>query len=318
MSWHLSAPIVALLSIPVVATAQHRVNWPDSAWRAIGPASFGGRVDDIEAVPDDPRIIFVGTASGGVFRSLNNGTTWEPVFDAQQALSIGDIAIAPSDRNIVWVGTGEANSRQSSMWGDGVYRSLDGGSTWQHMGLRETQSIGRIVIDARDPSTVFVAAVGHLFGPNEQRGLYRTHNGGKSWQKVLGVDANTGVTDVAMSPNGRTLFAATYLRRRRAFAFVGGGPSSGLWRSTDGGDAWKRLAILPDSVSIGRIGIAIAPSDPNVVYALVEAREGGVFRSSDAGLTWTKRSTMQERPSYFSQIRIDPTNPDRLDRKSVV
>ena len=312
MSTYLAACTAVVGLGPPPLFAQSARSWPDSAWRAIGPALFGGRVDDIEAVPGDPRVIFVGTASGGVFRTLNNGTTWQAVFDASSALSIGDIAIAPSDRNVVWVGTGEANNRQSSTWGDGVYRSTDGGTTWQNMGLRETQSIGRIVIDPRDPSTVFVAAVGHLFGPNEQRGLYRTHNGGKSWQKVLGVDANTGVTDVAMSPNGRTLFAATYLRRRRAFAFVGGGPSSGLWRSTDGGDAWKRLAILPDSVSIGRIGIAIAPSDPNVVYALVEAREGGVFRSSDAGLTWTKRSTMQERPSYFSQIRIDPTNPDRL------
>ena len=173
MSARISAIVVAVLSTPALLSAQRQANWPDSAWRAIGPASFGGRVDDIEAVAEDPRIIFVGTASGGVFRTLNNGTTWQPVFDAAQALSIGDIAIAPSDRNVIWVGTGEANNRQSSTWGDGVYRSLDGGTTWQNMGLRETQSIGRIVIDPRDANTVFVAAVGHLFGPNEQRGLYR-------------------------------------------------------------------------------------------------------------------------------------------------
>ncbi|PYP65627.1 MAG: hypothetical protein DMD26_10390 [Gemmatimonadetes bacterium] len=226
-------------------------------------------MDDIEAVPSDPRIIFVGTASGGVFRTLNNGTTWQPVFDAQPALSIGDIAIAPSDRNVIWVGTGEANNRQSSTWGDGVYRSLDGGTTWQNMGLRETQSIGRIVIDPRDANTVFVAAVGHLFGPNEQRGLYRTRNGGKSWEKVLGVDTNTGVTDVAMAADGRTLFAATYLRRRRAWGFVGGGATSGLWRSLDGGDSWQHITSgLPDE-DVGRIGIDIAKSDPNIVYALI-------------------------------------------------
>jgi photosystem II stability/assembly factor-like uncharacterized protein len=312
ISLYLAACTAVVGLHPALLFAQGAGSWPDSAWRAIGPASFGGRVDDIEAVAGDPRIIFVGTASGGVFRTLNNGTTWQAVFDASPALSIGDIAIAPSDRNVVWVGAGEANNRQSSTWGDGVYRSTDGGTTWQNMGLRETQSIGRIVIDPRDPTTVFVAAVGHLFGPNEQRGLYRTHDGGKSWQKVLGVDANTGVTDVAMSPNGRTLFAATYFRRRRAWGFVGGGPSSGLWRSTDGGDTWQRLATGLPNGDVGRIGIAIAPSDPNVVYALIEARDGGVFRSTDAGLTWTKRSPLQERPSYFSQIRIDPTNPDRL------
>jgi len=278
----------------------------------IGPGAFGGRVDDIEAVPSDPRIIFVGTASGGVFRSVNNGTTWEPVFDAQRALSIGDIAIAPSDPRVVWVGTGEANNRQSSTWGDGVYRSTDGGTTWRNMGLRETQSIGRIVIDPHDPSTVFVAAVGHLFGPNEDRGLYRTHDAGSSWQRVLAVDANTGVTDVAIMPDGRTLLAATYLRRRRAWGFVGGGRTSGLWRSTDGGDRWQRLTNGLPAGEAGRIAIDVAKSDPNIVYAWIEAKEGGIFRSDDGGITWSRRSPYQERPSYFSQIRIDPKNPDHV------
>jgi photosystem II stability/assembly factor-like uncharacterized protein len=227
-------------TLPLDVSAQQspkEAQWPDTAWRQIGPASIGGRVSDIEAVAVDPRIIFVGAASGGVFRSLNNGVTWEPVFDADgTALSIGDIAIAPSDRNIVWVGTGEANNRQTSTWGDGVYRSLDGGSTWRNMGLHDTQSIGRVVIDPHDPRIVFVAAAGHLFGPNEQRGLYRTRDGGATWQKVLGIDANTGVIDVALAPDGRTLFAASYERRRRAFGFVGGGPASAIWRSLDGGD----------------------------------------------------------------------------------
>jgi photosystem II stability/assembly factor-like uncharacterized protein len=297
---------------PTRLVAQRPLPWPDSAWRAIGPASFGGRIDDIEAVTDDPHTIFVGTASGGVFRTLNNGTTWEPVFDAQAALSIGDIAIAPSNRNVVWVGTGEANNRQSSTWGDGVYRSLDGGTTWRNMGLRETQTIGRVVIDPRDANTVFVAAVGHLFGPNEERGLYRTRNGGESWEKVLGVDANTGVTDVTITPDGRTLLAATYLRRRRAWGFVGGGPTGGLWRSVDGGDHWQRLTGgLPDG-DIGRIGLDIARSDPNIIYAVIESEKGGVFRSMDRGATWTRQSTLDERPSYFSQIRVDPKNPERV------
>ena len=175
------------------------------------------------------------------FAAVNNGTTWEPVFDelgrSRSATSRSRRAI----RNVVWVGTGEANNRQSSTWGDGVYRSLDGGTTWQHMGLRETQSIGRIVIDPHDPNTVFVAAVGHLFGPNEERGLYRTKDGGAHWQKVLGVDANTGVTDVAIAPDGHTLFAATYQRRRRAFGFVGGGPRA------DSGVRWTAATLAaPD------------------------------------------------------------------------
>ena len=303
---------LVVLLLPSLAAAQRAGNWPDSSWRAIGPALFGGRVDDIEAVVDDPKTIFVATASGGVFRSVNNGTTWEAVFDANRALSIGDIAIAPSDRNIVWVGTGEANNRQSSTWGNGVYRSRDGGTTWQYMGLRETQTISRIVIDPHDPNTVFVAALGHLFGPNEERGLYRTRDGGASWLKVLSVDANTGVTDVVMTPDGRTLVAATYLRRRRAWGFVGGGPTSGLWRSTDGGDHWQRLTKgLPEG-DIGRIGLDIARSDPNIMYAVIEAQQGGVFKSTDRGATWVKQSALDERPNYFSQIRVDPKNPDRV------
>ncbi len=292
------AAIVAV-ACSTAADAQRPRTWPDStSWRHLGPAAFGGRIDDIEAVADDPRIIFVGAASGGVFRSMNNGVTWEPVLDRYaNTLSVGDIAIAPSDRNIVWAGMGEPNSRQSSTWGDGVYRSLDGGTTWQHMGLRETQTIGRIVIDPRDANTVFVAALGHLWGPNEQRGLYRTKDGGRTWQKVLGVDDNTGAVDVAIDRDGRTVFAATYQRRRRAFGFAGSGPGSGLWRSLDGGDTWERLTTangLPTG-DMGRIGIALAASEPGVVYAVIESRNGGVFRSNDRGRTWTRQSGTNQR-----------------------
>jgi photosystem II stability/assembly factor-like uncharacterized protein len=291
-------------------------SWPDStSWRHLGPAAFGGRIDDIEAVADDPRIIFVGTASGGVFRSVNNGVTWEPVLDRYaNTLSVGDIAIAPSDRNVVWVGMGEPNSRQSSTWGDGVYRSIDGGTTWQHMGLRETQTIGRIVIHPRDPNTVFVAALGHLWGPNEQRGLFRTKDGGRTWQKMLAVDDNTGAVDVALGRDGRTLVAATYQRRRRAFGFAGSGPGSGLWRSLDGGDTWERLTTangLPAG-DLGRIGVAMAVSEPDVVYAVVESRNGGVFRSKDRGRTWTRQSSTNQRASYYSQIRVDPNDANRV------
>jgi photosystem II stability/assembly factor-like uncharacterized protein len=324
------AVAAALLAAPATTAAQRTraagaepapprvatLSWPDStSWRHLGPAAFGGRIDDIEAVADDPRIIFIGAASGGVFRSVNNGVTWDAVLDGQaSSLSVGDIAIAPSDRNVVWVGMGEPNNRQSSTWGDGVYRSLDGGTTWRHMGLRDTQTIGRIVIDPRDPNTVFVAAVGHLWGPNEERGLYRTTDGGRSWRKVLEVDEHTGATDVAMDRDGRTLFAATYQRRRRAFGFAGSGPGSALWRSLDGGDTWERLTSahgLPTG-DLGRIGVAIAPSEPNVVYAVIEAQGGGVFRSGDRGRTWTRQSATNQRASYYSQIRVDPGDASRV------
>lgn len=190
-------------------------------WRHIGPSSFGGRIDDIEAIPGRPSTIFVGTAGGGVFRTTNNGTTWAPVFDRDgRSTSIGDIAIAPSDPGIVWVGTGEPNNRQSSTWGDGIYRSLDGGETWTHMGLKETHHIGRVVIHPRNPNTVFVAALGHLWGPNDDRGVYRTTDGGTTWKKVLAGNNVTGAVDVALDPDGRTVYAAMYQRQRRGFGFV--------------------------------------------------------------------------------------------------
>jgi photosystem II stability/assembly factor-like uncharacterized protein len=283
-------------------------------WRHIGPASFGGRIDDIEAVATNPSIIFVGTASGGVFKTVNNGVTWSPVFDRDgTALSIGDIAIAPSDANIIWVGTGEPNGRQSSSWGDGVYKSLDGGETWKHMGLRDTQHIGRIVVHPRNPDIVYVAAMGHLWGPNPERGLFRTEDGGKTWQNVLKIDDDTGVGEVAIDQDGRTIFAATYQRRRRGFGFVGGGPGSAMYRSFDGGTTWEKLTKGLPAGTLGRIGIEISRSQPNIVYALIEHKTaGGTYRSDDRGTSWTRQGSFNPRPSYYSQIRIDPKNPDKV------
>ena len=282
-------------------------------WRHIGPAAFGGRIDDVEAVPGRPQVIFVGAASGGIFKSVNSGTTWKPVFDdAGTMLSIGDLAIAPSDERIVWAGTGEPNGRQSSSWGDGVFKSLDGGETWIHVGLRETHHIGRIVIHPKDPNVVFVAALGRLWGPNPERGLYRTRDAGKTWQRVLTIDADTGVVDVAMDRDGRTLFAAAYQRRRRAWGFVGGGPGSALYRSLDGGDTWQKLGGGLPTGDVGRIGVEISRSEPDVVYAIVEHKDGGVFRSQDRGSTWTRQNALNPRPSYYSQIRIDPANANKV------
>lgn len=298
------------LLLPATVAAQDLGALP---WRHIGPASFGGRIDDVEAVPGKPSTVFVGTAGGGVFRSTNAGTTWTPVFDRDgRSTSIGDIAIAPSDPNIVWVGTGEPNNRQSSTWGDGIYRSLDGGTSWTHMGLANTHHIGRVVIHPRDPSVVFVAALGHLWGANADRGLYRTRDAGRTWSKVLGVNDFTGAVDVAMDPDGRTLYAAMYQRQRTGFGFVGGGPGSGLYRSLDGGDTWQRITEGLPGGTIGRIGLAIAPSQPSTVYAIVESRQGGVFRSDDRGATWRKMNSLNPRPMYYSQIRVDPQHPDRV------
>lgn len=305
--------IALVLSALVAANAIPAQDLSTLPWRHIGPASFGGRIDDIEAISGKTTTVFVGTAGGGVFRSTNNGTTWTPVFDRDgRSSSIGDIAIAPSDPGIIWVGTGEANSRQSTTWGDGIYRSLDGGDSWSHMGLKETQHIGRVAIHPRNPNIVFVAALGHLFGPNDERGVYRTTDAGATWKKVLAGNSVTGAVDVAIDPDGRTVYAAMYQRQRRGFGFVGGGPGSGLYRSRDGGDTWEQLTTGLPSGDKGRIGIAIAPSQPNTVYAVIEAKGGGVFRSDDRGNTWAKQSSLNPRPMYYSQVRVDPQHPDRV------
>ncbi len=282
-------------------------------WRNIGPCNMGGRIDDFAVVETDPKIIYVGTASGGVWKTTNNGITWEPLFDDQMTSTIGDVTVAPSAPDIVWVGTGEPNNRQSSSWGNGVYKSTDGGKTWKNMGLQDTHHIGRIAIHPHNPDIVYVAALGHLWGPNKERGLYKTTDGGKTWTNTKFIDENTGFVDVAMDlENPSTLYAAAYQRRRRGWGFNGGGPGSGLYKTTDGGETWMRLTNGLPQGNTGRIGIDIYRSNPNVVYALVEHEEGGTFRSDDKGLTWKKMSSTNPRPMYYSKIRIDPNNDQRI------
>jgi photosystem II stability/assembly factor-like uncharacterized protein len=283
-------------------------------WRAIGPAIMGGRIDDIAVVEGNASTFYVGVATGGVWKTTNAGTTFDPIFDEQSNTSIGDICIAPSDPNIVWVGTGEPNNRQSSSWGDGIYRSLDGGQTWQNMGLKDSKHIGRVLIDPRNPSTVYVAVLGHLWGPNRERGVYKTTDAGKTWTQSLFVNEDTGVTDIAMDPGSSgTLYAAAYQRRRTPWGFNGGGPGSSIYKTIDGGASWTKLTRdLPDGIT-GRIGLDIYRADPSIVYAIIEnARSGGVFRSEDRGATWKKMSDVNSRPMYYSQIRIDPNNDQRI------
>ena len=287
-------------------------------WRSIGPANTGGRIDDfaVARVPGSPDAVYVAAASGGVFKSTNQGTTWTPVFDRVDAMmSIGAIAVAPSKPGTVWVGTGEANNRQSSSWGDGVYKSADGGRTWQSAGLKDTRHIGRIVVHPVNADVVYVAAVGHLWGPNRERGVFKTTDGGQSWKKSLYVDDNTGATDLVMDPlDSNILYAAMYQRQRKAWGFNGGGAGSGIYRTRDGGITWTLLSKGLPQGDKGRIGLDLFRADPRFVYAVVEAsgREGGVYVSSDGGDSWSVMSTLNPRPMYFSQIRVDPKDRNRV------
>jgi photosystem II stability/assembly factor-like uncharacterized protein len=291
------------------------------AWRPIGPAVTSGRVVDL-AVAEGPegrigtqlgKLLYAASASGGVWKSENAGTTWEPIFDKQSVSSIGDIAISPSNPEVIWVGTGEANNQRSSSWGDGVYKSENGGRTWQHMGLRTSQHIGRIVVHPTNPDIVFVASQGPLWADGGERGLYKTVDGGKTWKAVLTISPHTGVTDVVMDPtNPSIMYAAAFQRQRKAYSFVGGGPESGIYKSTDGGDTWRKVTEGLPNRDIGRIGLAVSRSQPRTVYATLETNTTEVYRSDDYGASWTKKGTYFQFPWYMGQIRVDPQNPDRL------
>ena len=305
--------LVLALSLSAWPAANAQDLTKDLQWRSVGPSIMGGRVDDFAVVESNPDIIYMAAASGGLWKSMNGGTTWMPVFDDFGTTSIGDVAVAPSNPNIVWVGTGEANARQSVSWGNGVYKSVDGGATWQRMGLEDSRHVGRIVIDPKNPDVVYVAALGHLWGPNKERGLFKTTDGGRTWVNTKLVDENTGFADVIMDPSdSKVLYAASYQRRRTPFGFNGGGPGSALWKTTDAGKTWTKLAGgLPSGIT-GRIGLDIYRKNPAVIYATVEHKEGGIFRSDDRGKTWKKVNGLNPRPLYFSQIRIDPQDDSRI------
>jgi len=317
---------------------------------------MGGRIDDVAVVESNPSTFYVGFATGGIWKTTNNGTTFTPIFDEQPVTSIGDIAIAPSNPDILYVGTGEANNRQSASFGAGVYKSTDAGKTWKYTGLKETQSIARIVVHPKDPNIAYVAAIGHLFGPNPERGLFKTIDGGQTWTNTKFIDNDTGFTDVVMDPvNPKTLYAASYQRRRQPWGFNGGGPGSGIWKTVDAGKTWTTFAAngLPTNPIIGRIGLDIARSHPQTIYASIEVgpsggtgagvnddgtlvdpnapgrggfgafggrgnqpppppdpKKSGIWRTDDGGKTWKFLSNSMDRPMYYSQIRVDPTNPD--------
>ncbi len=313
----LTRPIALIaVSLAIVTSAAAQV--PDTVFdgiarREIGPGTMSGRVVDFAVYEEDPSIFYVASASGGLLKTVNGGASWENVFDSQPTVSIGDVAINPTDPSVVWVGTGEANNRQSSSWGDGIYKSTDGGKTWKHMGLRETQHIGRIVIDPQDTDIVYVAALGRLWGANKERGVFKTTDGGLTWQHVLAINADTGAVDLVMDPaNPKVLLAAAYQRRRTGWGFNGGGPDSGIYKTVDGGRTWRRLTTGLPAGDFGRIGLDMYRRNSNLVYATVEHRQGGVFRSEDKGESWTKVNSLNPRPMYFSQIRIDPNDAQRI------
>ncbi|MCA1577519.1 MAG: glycosyl hydrolase [Acidobacteria bacterium] len=283
--------------------------------RSIGPAFTSGRVIGFAVDPKNPAKYFVGVASGGVWKTVNAGTTWTPVFDNEASYSIGTLVLDPKNPLVVWVGTGENNSQRSVSYGNGVYKSEDGGRTWKNVGLKTSEHIGRIAIDPKDSDIVYVAAQGPLWGPGGERGLFKTTDGGKTWKSILNISENTGVTDVVIDPNDpETIYCASYQRRRHMWTLINGGPESAIYKSTDAGATWNKLRAGLPTVELGRIGLAISPVDSNVLYATVEAadRRGGIFRSSDRGGSWDRRNEFDSTAMYYSRIVADPKDVDRV------
>ena len=284
-------------------------------FRSIGPALTSGRVVDIAVDPTNKKVWYIAAAAGGVWKTINGGTNFTPIFDSQGSFSIGTITVDPKNPNIVWVGSGENNAQRVVAYGDGIYMSIDGGRSWTNMGLKESEHIGRIVIDPRNSDVVYVAAQGPLWKKGGDRGLFKTTDGGKTWAKVLGPDDWTGANDIQLDPrNPDLLVATTWQRYRRVYVSVAGGPGSGVYRSTDAGKTWnKSQSGFPD-VDLGRIGLAMSPANPSVIYAILEAADnkGGFFRSRDGGASWERMAGEQSGGNYYSEIVADPKNVDRV------
>ncbi len=283
--------------------------------RNIGPANMGGRITDVEGIPGNPGTVYVGTGTGGLWKTTNWGISWTPLFDEQETLSIGDLALDPQNPDIIWVGTGEANTRNSISIGCGIYKSTDGGKTWQYLGLRETRQISRIIVHPRDPDTVWVAAIGSPFGPNPERGVFMTTDGGKTWQKVLYIDEHHGASDLDIDPvNPNILYAGMWRFERKPWTHTSGSEQGGVFKSTDGGRTWRKITNgLPKLM--GRIGVKVAPSNPNVVYVIAESNDGTLFRSNDRGETFQRISSetnIVSRGFYYTDMRVCPSDENRL------
>jgi len=284
-------------------------------WRNVGPALTSGRISDFAFNPNNPFEYYVATSSGGVWKTVNSGVTYEPIFDSQGSYSIGCITMDPNNPNVIWVGTGENNNQRSVAYGDGVYKSEDGGKSWKHMGLKNSEHIGKIIVHPENSDVVYVAAIGPLWSKGGDRGLYKTEDGGKTWNSVISVDEHTGVNDVVMdSRNPDVLYASTLQRRRHVFTYVGGGPGSGIHKSTDGGATWTKIQKGLPSVELGRIGLAISPANPEIIYAIVEAadRKGGFYASTNRGASWERRSNHVTSGNYYQEIIADPVDENTV------
>jgi len=317
--------VAALFTAPIlvgpsIAAQEHTDPFAAMRAREIGPAGMSGRVSDVEVVLADRNIIYVGGATGGVFKSTDAGLTWRPIFDDQPALGVGHIAVFQPNPDVVWVGTGEGNPRNSAGVGRGLFKSVDGGESWSHMGFEASERIHRVLTHPTDPDIVYVGVMGPAWSDGDERGVYRTRDGGESWERVLWQNPRTGIADMVMDPlNPDKIFAAMWDFRRDPWFLTSGGPGSGLFVTYDGGDTWDRLGVddgIPPG-ALGRIGVAIAPSDPSVVYAIVEAEQSELIRSSDGGASWTTVSDdpgVAPRPFYYNDLRVDPVNENRLYR----
>jgi photosystem II stability/assembly factor-like uncharacterized protein len=284
-------------------------------WRSIGPANMGGRATDVEGVPGNPNIVYAASAAGGLWKTTNGGVSWKSTFEHEGTISIGDIAVQPGNPDVVWVGTGESNTRNTVSFGDGIYKTLDGGKTWKHMGLKETEHISAIAINPQNPDIVYVAAVGHAFAPNEERGVFMTTDGGKTWTRTLYIDNQHGCSDLDIDPtNPNILYAGMWSFERKPWTFRSGSEKGGVYKSIDGGRTWNKLTNgLPKL--IGRIGVRVAPSNGNVVYAMLEAKEGLLYRSDDRGENWkmvSKQASIVSRGFYYTRVRVDPTNENHV------
>ncbi len=318
--------LLALISGAVLAQDGDDKKKPETPWssgtfsglkfRALGPALMSGRVGDFAVDPRDPAHWYVAVCSGGVWETRNHGTTFTPIFDEEGSYSIGCVAIDPTNPNVVWVGSGENNSQRSVAYGDGIYKSLDGGRTWKNMGLGESMHIGEIIVHPTDDNVVYVAAMGPLWSPGGDRGVYRTTDGGETWDCVLAFDENTGAVCLEMDPRDpEVVYAASYQRRRHTWTLIDGGPGSAVHKTTDGGETWRKITKGLPGGDLGRIGLALAPRRPDTLYAIVEAvgDKGGFYRSRDAGENWERMNDyVSSSPQYYQEILVDPADPDRV------
>ena len=319
--------VVVLLALTQLSWAQKNTKTPEAKdekkdemslsalkFRNIGPALTSGRIADFAVVPYNFNEYYVATASGGVWKTVNGGTTYEPIFDSQGAFSIGCVCLDPHNSSVVWVGTGENNNQRSVAYGDGIYKSEDGGATWKNMGLKTSEHIGKIIIDPGNSSVVYVAAIGPLWKEGGERGVYKTTDGGKNWTQVLKIDDHTGVNDLIMDPrNPDVLYASAFQRRRHDYGYVSGGPGSGIYKTTDGGKTWDKANTGLPKEDKGRIGLAISSADPEYIYAVVEAsKDAGFYRTTNRAASWTKMSGHQNGGNYYNEVVADPKNPNRV------